>query len=284
LKKTQASISAQGIAIARALENSRPPAERICNDPFARRLISPSFYLLGKLFAGYGERKGPGVLGFLVTRCRYIDDYLLQCLETGLEQVIVLGAGLDSRPYRFAQFRDNVKVFEVDHPATQRLKLDKLKKIFGEEPSYVTYVPIDFNFESLDKLFEFGYNRQLKTLFIWEGVVHYITAEAVDRTLAFVSRNSAPGSSIIYDYLYSSALTASHKRGEIIRMQRAQRYTGEALNFGIEEGKVEEFLSARGFIQITNVTSEDLKRRYFTGLNQSRTIAPVYAIVSAVVP
>ena len=117
MKKTQASISAQGIAIARALENSRPPAERICNDPFARRLISPSFYLLGKLFAGYGERKGPGVLGFLVTRCRYIDDYLLQCLETGLEQVIVLGAGLDSRPYRFAQFRANVKVFEVDHPA-----------------------------------------------------------------------------------------------------------------------------------------------------------------------
>lgn len=283
MKKTQASTSAQGIAFARALENSRPPAERICNDPFARRLISPGFYLLGKLFAGYAERKGPGVLGFLVTRCRYIDDYLLQCLETGLEQVIVLGAGLDSRPYRFAQFRANVKVFEVDHPATQRLKLDKLKKIFGEEPSYVTYVPIDFNFESLDKLFEFGYNRQLKTLFIWEGVVHYITAKAVDRTLAFVSTNSAAGSSIIFDYLYSSALTAPHKRGEIIRMQRAQRYTGEALNFGIEEGKVEEFLSARGFKQITNVTSEDLKRMYFTGLKQSRTIAPVYAIVSAVV-
>ena len=284
LKKTQASTSAQGIAYVRAFETNRPPAERICNDPYARLLISPGFYLLGKLFAGYAERKGPGVLGFLATRCRYIDDYLLQCLETGLEQVIILGAGLDSRPYRFEHFRADVKAFEVDHPVTQRLKLDKLKKIFGEEPSYVTYVPIDFNFESLDKLFEFGYSRQLKTLFIWEGVVHYLSAEAVDRTLEFVCKNSMPGSSIIFDYLYTSALTATQKRGEIIRMQRTQRYTGEGLIFGIEEGKVEEFLSARGFIQITNVTTEDLKRRYFTGLKQSRTIAPIYAIVSAVVP
>lgn len=283
MKKTQASITAQGIAFVRALESSKPAGERICYDPLARRLISPAFYLLGKLFADYGERKGPGVSGFLVARCRYIDDYLQECLDAGIEQLVILGAGLDSRAYRFEQLKGHVKVFEVDHPATQQVKLDKLKKIFGKLPEHVTYVPIDFNEETQQKLFDFGYSRQVKTLFIWEGVVHYLTAEAVDQTLEFVLQNSGSGSSIIFDYVYTSALTAAHKRGEIIRMQRTRQYTGEGLIFGIEEGKVEEFLRVRGYTEIKKVTSEDLKKAYFTGVNQTRTIAPIYAIVRATV-
>ena len=66
-------------------------------------------------------------------------------------------------------------------------------------------------------------------------------------------------------------------------MQRAKRYTGEGLVFGIEQGQVEAFLRARGYTQIQNVTSEDLKRIYFTGVNQTRAIAPIYAIVHATV-
>ena len=281
--KTRASTTAQGIAFARALESGKPADERICYDPLARRLISPVFYLFCKFFAGYAERKGPGVLGFLVARCRYIDDYLQACLEAGLDQLVILGAGLDSRAYRFEQLKEHVRVFEVDHPATQQVKLGKLEKIFGELPVHVTYVPIDFNQETLQKLFDFGFNPQSKTLFIWEGVAHYLTAEAVDQTLSFVSKHSGTGSSIIFDYVYTSALTTAHKRGEIIRMQRAKRYTGEGLVFGIEEGQVDEFLRVRGYTQIQNVTSEDLKRAYFTGVNQTRTIAPIYAIVHATV-
>ena len=279
----QASTTAQGIAFVRALESSKPAGERICYDPLARRLISSAFYLLGKLFAGYAERKGPGVIGFLAARCRYIDDYLQACLETGLDQLVILGAGLDSRAYRFGQLEGHVRVFEVDHPATQQVKLGKLAKIFGELPGHVTYVPIDFNAETLQKLFDFGYSRQAKTLFIWEGVVHYLTAEAVDQTLEFVLRNSGSESSIIFDYAYASALTAAHKRSEVARMQRYRRFTGESLVFGIEEGQVEEFLRVRGYTQIQNVTSKDLERIYLTGVNRTRTIAPIYAIVHATV-
>jgi methyltransferase (TIGR00027 family) len=283
MKRTQASITAQGIAFVRALESSKPAGERICYDPLARQLISPTFYLLCKLSAGYAERKEPGVLGFLAARCRYIDDYLQTCLETGLDQLVILGAGLDSRAYRFEQLAGRVRVFEVDHPATQQVKLGKLRKIFGEVPEHVTYVPIDFNEETLQKLFDFDYNPQIKTLFIWEGVVHYITAEAVDQTLEFVLKNSAPGSSIIFDYVYTSALTTARKREEIARIQRAKRYTGEGLIFGIEEGQVEAFLRARGYTQVKNVANEDLKRLYFTGVNQTRAIAPIYAIAHAIV-
>jgi methyltransferase (TIGR00027 family) len=281
MKKSRASITAQGIAFVRALESSKPAGERICYDPLARQLISPGFYLLGKLFAGYAEHKGPGVIGFLVARCRYIDDHLEACLENGLEQLVILGAGLDSRAYRFEQLAGHVRVFEVDHPATQQVKREKLAKILGKLPAHVTYVPIDFDAEALDKLLDCGYSRQGKTLFIWEGVTHYLTGQAVDRTLEFVLENSGPGSSIIFDYLYTSALTAAHKRSEIVRMQRSRRYTGEGLVFGIDEGQVEAFLRARGYAQIKNVTSQDLERIYFTGVNRTRTVAPVYAIAYA---
>lgn len=283
MRRRQASTTAQGIAFLRALESSKPEGERICTDPLARRLISPWFYWLSRLFAGYAERKGPGMIGFLVARCRYIDDYLQTCLETGLDQLVILGAGLDSRAYRFEQLTGHVDVFEVDHPATQQVKLGKLDKILGKRPGHVTYVPIDFNQETLHKLFDFGYSPQVRTLFIWEGVVHYLIAEAVDQTLEFVRQHSGSGSSIIFDYVYTSALTATHKRGEIVRMQRTRRYTGEGLVFGIEEGQVEAFLRARGYTQIQNVTSQDLERICFTGVNQARTIAPIYAIVHATV-
>jgi len=283
MKRRQASTTAQGIAFVRALESSRPAGERICTDPLARQLISPAFYLLGKLFIDRAERKGPGVLGFLAARCRYIDDYLKACLETGLDQLVILGAGLDSRAYRFEQLAGRVRVFEVDHPATQRAKINKLAKVLGSLPEHVTFVPIDFDEETLEKLFDFGFSPQAKTLFIWEGVVHYITVEAVDQTLRFVVENSGSGSSIIFDYVYASALTAVHQRAEITRMQRAKRYTGEGLVFGIEEGHVGEFLLARGYTQIQNVTSQDLERMYFTGVNEARVIAPTYAIAHAVV-
>jgi methyltransferase (TIGR00027 family) len=283
MKKGQASVTAQGIAFIRALESSKPVGERICYDPLARCLINPAFYWLSKLFVGYAERKGPGVIGFLAVRCRYIDDYLETCLGAGIEQLVILGAGLDSRAYRIEGLKERIKLFEVDHPATQAVKCAKLKKLFGTLPTHVTYVPIDFDAEKLEKLFDFGYSRQCKTLFIWEGVVHYLTAEAVDQTLYFVSTQSEAGSTIIFDYVHPSALTATEKRDEITRMQRAKRYTGEGLVFGIEEEQVEEFLRVRGYAQIKNVTSEDLHRIYFTGVNHSRTIAPIYAIVHAAV-
>jgi methyltransferase (TIGR00027 family) len=283
MKKKQASITAQGIAFARAFESAKPENERICYDPLARRLINPAFYILSKLFVNYAERKGPGVLAFLATRCRYIDDYLQECLAAGIEQLVILGAGLDSRAYRIEGLNDQVQVFEVDHPATQAVKLAKLKQILGELPAHVTYVPIDFDVETLEKLFQYGYQRQKKTLFIWEGVVYYLTAEAVDQTLSFVATNSGAGSSIIFDYVYTSALTATNKRGEIARMQRTQRYTGEGLIFGIEEGEIKAFLRARGYTQIENMTSNDLKKAYLTGVNQTRIIAPIYAIVHAMV-
>ncbi len=280
MKKTQTSTTSMGIAAMRAFESEKPAGERICYDPFARRLTSPGFYLLARLFSGYGESRAPGAQGYMVCRCRYFEDYLQACLSSGVRQVVILGAGLDSRAYQDTPLK-NVRTFEVDQPGTQADKMRRVVKLFGVLPANVTYVPIDFNEETLDKLLECGFDASLKSLFIWEGVTYYLNPEAVDATLEWVRAHSAPGSSIIFDYIYDDALTARNKRGEVARLQRYSRFTGERLVFGIQKGQIEEFLTKRGYWHIVNADSNQLESLYCTGPNLGRKVAEIYAIVHA---
>jgi methyltransferase (TIGR00027 family) len=192
MKERQSSITGSGIAVARAVESEKPDGVRICYDPYAAKFLNPLFYRFMRLFidTGYAERAGPGVQGFLVARCRYMDDTLQNYLESGLEQLVIHGAGYDSRAYRFGNLKQGVKVFEVDHPATQQIKMKKVRSVLGSLPAHVTYVGIDFNRDSLEQqLPECGFKEQLKTLFIWEGVVMYLGAQAVDSTLSFIAQH-----------------------------------------------------------------------------------------------
>ncbi|MCL4561583.1 MAG: class I SAM-dependent methyltransferase [Chloroflexi bacterium] len=285
MKPSQSSLTAEGIAFARAFESRKPPGERVCFDPYARFFVSPWLGFISRLFMSYAQRRSPGVFDFLVVRARTIDDYLQACLEAGLEQLVILGAGFDSRPYRFDALKQGIKVFEVDHPATQRIKLEKLTKIFGKLPPHVAYASVDFATQSLEqRLKESGYDPGLKTLFIWEGVTQYLPPAAIDATLAFIAENSAPGSSVIFDYLYTSTLSTEGKHKEIRSMRRYERLTGERITFGIPEGTIREFLEQRGFCQVVNAGPEELKKAYLTGPNEKRKVASGYAIAHAMVP
>ena len=284
MRRNQTSLTAAGIAVARAIESGKPAGERICFDPYARRFAPGWLYSLTALFVkiGYAERRGPGVVGFIVARDRYIDDVLQDILKNGLQQLVILGAGLDSRAYRFDGLKDRVKVFEVDHPATQADKLARVQAIFGMIPAHVAYVPVDFNTQTLEqRLPESGYDPNLKTLFIWQGVTMYLTTEAVDETLRFVVQHSAPGSAIIFDYIYRLVLDGVQKHGEVSNMRRYRFMTGEGLTFGIEEGTVESFLKERGFRQVRDMNANGLRQAYFTGKNAGRKIASGYGIVVA---
>ncbi len=282
MKKQQSSITAEGIALIRALESQRPEHMRICYDPLARYFVSPFLWAMGGLFNRYGQRRSPGVYEFLVVRCQSTDDYLQACLDKGFEQFVILGAGFDSRAYRFDALVTR-RVFEVDHPATQAVKTAKVKKILGGLPAHVTYVPIDFAEQTLEQLCQSGYSPPNKTLFIWEGVSYYLPAAAVDDTLAFVAQHSPPGSSIIFDYVDAAALTGRPVQKELVSMRRYQRFTGEGIIFGIPASEIEPFLAARGFGGMVNMDSAALKERYLTGVNANRPIAPVYAIARGTV-
>jgi len=287
MKRRQSSITALGIAVIRAMEAKKSPHERVCDDPYAREFVPTWLYYLVKFFivTGFAEWRGrPGIGEFIVTRVRYIDDYLNEQIKEGIDQLVILGAGYDSRAYRFEQLRGKVRIFEVDHPTTQEAKKAKLVKIFGAVPDYVNYVPLDFEQEILDeRLPQSGYEEGLRTLFIWEGVTEYLDAGSVDATLSFVSNKSGPGSSIIFDYIHKSLLDGTEKPGEVSIMRRNRFISGEELTFGIEEGRIEEFLKARGLGLVKNVSREELEEAYFTGKNKDRRVASGYSIASAYV-
>lgn len=288
MKRSQSSMTAAGIAIVRALESEKPAETRLIYDPYARRFVNGALFHLVKFFsrAGYGERKGPGVWEFLIARERYIDDYLCARLDEGLEQLVILGAGFDARAYRFdALQRNHVRTFEVDHPATQAAKLEKLIAIFGKRPPHVTYVGVDFNTQSLgQRLAECGYDEARKTLFIWQGVTQYLTPQAVDDTLAFIRRHSAAGSSVVFDYADPAILSGAGGHGEVRSTRRYGRITGEDLIFGIPIAEAERFLEERGFTQIENADHRKLEQLYFSQGPARRSVASGYAIASGVVP
>jgi methyltransferase (TIGR00027 family) len=281
MRRNRSSLTAAGIAIARTVESEKPADERVCYDPYARQFVPAWMYRIMGFFikCGYAELRGPGVIGFLMARERYIDDVLQNFLNEGLQQLVILGAGYDSRAYRF-DLQGRVKTFEVDHPDTQADKLEKLQRVFGKIPEHVTYVAVDFNTQTLsERLLSSGYDPELVTLFIWQGVSMYLAPAGVDSTLAFVVKSAAPGSAIVFDYVYQAVLEGIQKQSEISSMRRYRFMTGEGLTFGIPEGKAGVFLRARGFQQVRDISTDELKAAYFTGKNASRKVVGGYGIV-----
>ena len=135
---------------------------------------------------------------FLVARSRYAEDNLRKAVEGGVEQYVLLGAGLDTFAYRnsYAQLR----VFEVDHPATQQWKRELLQRNLVAIPESLTYTPVDFENQSLaEQLRDAGFDRTAPVFFAWLGVVPYLTEEAFRATLSFIADQPA-GSGLALDY------------------------------------------------------------------------------------
>ncbi len=283
MKQKQSSSTALGVALVRALEASKPAEQRICFDPLAHHFVPPLLLRLGALMLPLLGHLDPGINEFLVARTRYFDDVVGSGPDRGMQQLVILGAGYDSRAYRLSAARSFKRIFEVDHPATQQAKRTCLRQVGIMPLEHLVYVPIDFMAEELDKLFDYGYQSDVLTLFTWEGVTEYLSTSAVDQTLAFVRRSALPGSVIVFDYIYAEALTTARLRLSIALTRRMRRFTGESLVFGIAEGSVEAFLTERGLSAIANVTHEDLERLYFQGKVPARHVAPIFAIVSVCV-
>ena len=140
-----------------------------------------------------------GMADLIGLRTVAIDDAVRDAIGSGAAQLVILGAGYDGRAWRMSELA-GVRVFEVDHPATQgdkRAHISELRPPNGE----ITFVAIDFEHESLDAVLErAGHDRSLPTCWIWEGVVMYLTRPAMRATLAAVASRSARGSTLIVNY------------------------------------------------------------------------------------
>jgi len=194
-----------------------------------------------------------------------VDTAFSEALRARFAQIVLLGAGFDTRALRFAESNHGTKVFELDAPTTQGPKLEIYRKKKLRIPAELVFAPIDFDRENiLDVLTSSGFEEGEKTLFLWEGVSMYLSAKAVDGTLAFINRHTACGSQIVFDYIYASVLRRENRYYGEQDIFMTVAKTGEGWTFGLEEGEVQSFLMARGFEMLAHYTAGELEKRYLT--------------------
>ena len=133
----------------------------------------------------------PGMNAYVYARTTFMDNLFIEALQNEISQVVLMGAGYNSRPYRFAGINHNSLVFELDIAPTQVRKKECLRKARIEIPAQVRFVPVNFNQGGLgDALDKARFELDEKTLFIWEGVSYYLDPKSVEETLDFVSRSN----------------------------------------------------------------------------------------------
>ncbi len=285
--KNRASATAEGVAYMRYYESQRPESQRICNDYLAYSFSAWWVKLAAKLCSPFPlsfmdwamEQKGVGISGFLAVRTRLFDDFVLEQIRSGAEQYVILGAGLDSRAYRFADNMGAVNVFEIDHPLSQSVKKERVLKHFGSLPLHVRYVSVDFTKDNLlTSLKNAGYDASLKTIFTFEGVTMYLDDGAVRSTLGFILNHSGIGSAVMLDYVYSEALNGKIKSKVIAHMNSLKFIFHESINFGIGIGQVKGFLKEVGFESAEDFPPDKLYDLYLKPCTPNRSISDVYGI------
>lgn len=199
------------------------------------------------LVLGAVNRLTPGAYTYEIVRTKFIDEVVLAEAAAGLDELVLLGAGLDSRPYRLAERLRGTKVFEVDHPASQASKRSRLRRLLGGTPKHVTFVAIDFNRDDLDAtLAAAGHDAAARTLFVWSGVSMYLPEEAVAGVLGWVGGHREPPASIVFDACWAGAIDGSREyHGSAELLDRVAKM-GEPLRWGIPEGEVESTLARFG--------------------------------------
>ena len=199
-----------------------------------------------------------------------------------LPQLVLLGAGYDSRPYRFRELAEDTHIFELDAAPTQQRKREILERAGIPMPPHLTFIPIDFSTDDLAAaLTRNGFSSTERTLFIWEGVTYYLTAEAVDNTLAAVKAASAAGSEICFDYASLSPEALSEKGAKLLREHMKSRHADEPTRFGIPYGTLGQFLGGRGYQIVENLDASEMEARYLT-LRDGSTAGKVPALFSLV--
>jgi methyltransferase (TIGR00027 family) len=210
----------------------------------------------------------PGLTEYMIARTAHFDNLFVDALDREVPQIVLLGAGYDTRAYRFAKRNRATQIYELDITPTQNRKKECLRKARIDIPREVKLVPIDFNSESLaDVLLGAGYDPQRETLFVWEGVSYYLNAESVDRTLEFVSLSSHKDSRIAFDYTISISkenIDKYYGANEFAQTME-EHHADEALMFSIVDGSIESFLDQRNLTLVDHLNNEEIERSYLVG-------------------
>jgi methyltransferase (TIGR00027 family) len=250
-------MTARAVATRRAVHQlfDRPT---VMDDPIAIPILGSSFFADP---VRHADPRSRAFRAFMVGRSRYAEDNLASAVAAGVTQYVLLGAGLDTFAYRnpFAALR----VFEVDFPATQEWKREMLRAAAIDEPASLTYVPLDFEHQTLAAgLADAGFDSKRTAFFTWLGVVPYLTLPAFRATLDLIAGMPA-GSGVTFDYALSDEELSPARRA--VRKALAARVAaaGEPFRLFFRSEQMENELKSAGFQRIEQLDSEDLNARYF---------------------
>jgi methyltransferase (TIGR00027 family) len=278
------SLTAEAVTMARALEHLKPPADRMIDDPWAHLFLSRASRAAlrawsGSLTGRTLRRLGVAGTTWVPLRHRYIDEHLLELLNAGAVQVVLLGAGYDMRAYRFAEELNGRPVYEVDLPAISRAKAETISRHAGEFPTTnVVRVEIDFETQALtDVLADAGMEVGGLTFVTWEGVPMYLTRAAVKATLDAVHALTGPGSLIAHDMW--TVVDDPSPMGTVRRLApTALSFIGEPVTFSVHPEEIDAFYDRRGYDVVEVVTGDELRSRY--GAGRALVDPSIYALVA----
>ncbi|HEY0556242.1 MAG TPA: class I SAM-dependent methyltransferase [Thermoanaerobaculia bacterium] len=206
---------------------------------------------------------GRTLRAFMAVRSRYAEDSLATAFENGIRQYVVLGAGLDTFAYR-NPFSD-LRVFEVDHPATQAWKRRRLEAGGIAIPTSMTFAPVDFESQTLaDGLARAGFDAARPAFFSWLGVVPYLTRSAAMETFRFVGSRPA-GSAIVFDYALPAESLSLVQRLALKALSDRVAAAGEPFRTFFEPSVLMSELRPMGFGSFEDLGTEEINARYFNG-------------------
>jgi methyltransferase (TIGR00027 family) len=236
-------------------------------DYLAEKFVGEEFWRTSPLRDDPDRARHNPVYFWVNARTHHIDALLVEALSKGVTQVVNLGAGLDSRAYRFRNRFPNVRFFELDLPAMIATKRERVIKIFGSVPDKVILVPTDFTARPLSEVLrDAGYDRTQRTFFIWEGVTMYLPEAANLNTLRFIRSGSASGSSVVYDYVLDATLLPDG--GGIYGAKSTAAYlasVGEPLLTGWSQREAADIATREGLAVVSDIGPAELTARYLIG-------------------
>jgi len=235
----------------------------VLEDPLALAVIEPEHAARLRRDGHAFERSGLDsyLRAFMAVRSRFAEDELTAAARRGARQYVLLGAGLDTFAYRNPHAA--VRVFEVDHPATQEWKRRRLREGGIPIPDSLTFVPVDFERQTLgDELARAGLDRGAPTLFAMLGVVPYLTPEALDGTWTYVA-SGAHGSGIVFDYSIPPASMSAAQRAVFDVMAARVAGAGEPWKTTLDPARLAVRLRSLGFVETEDLDGEAINARYF---------------------
>jgi methyltransferase (TIGR00027 family) len=231
----------------------------ILNDPFAMKILREDEKDVLR-FANAHPLASIGRL-FTAARSRIAEDAWSEAVERGVRQIVILGAGLDTFALRSPHGARHIRVYEVDHPATQAWKRQRLAEAQLALPPWLTLVPVDFEQDDLrKKLVGAGFQQNSPAFFSWLGVVPYLTQEAIVSTLDYIS--SVQNSEVVFDYM-ESPQAFSKEMGELVAKRTEQlEKVGERWVSSFEPAGIAAVLRSHGFCDIEDINFQEIRSRF----------------------